>query len=162
MASRHHFSLVDGLLYVDLQKEDPARHQVEPRRLYIPTPVRNRTLCEAHNSVVGGNFGAARTYMAVRQCFFWPGMWKEVQGNLKGCDTYTRVHQQAGKVFSLLNPLPVARRPWERVGVDAIADVPSTFKGNDCIVKFVDHSSKCVYWMPCTKTIDDTEFAPIS
>jgi hypothetical protein len=49
-ARSHRFSLDDGLLYLDLQKQDPERHKDEPRRLYIPTPLRNRILREAHDA----------------------------------------------------------------------------------------------------------------
>jgi transposase InsO family protein len=61
----------------------------------------------------------------------------------------------------LLKPLPVARGCWERVGVDFITDVTTSFRGNNCIVTFVDHFSKRVTWMPCTKTIDAAEFAQL-
>jgi hypothetical protein len=61
----------------------------------------------------------------------------------------------------LLKPLPVARGCWERVGVDFITDVTTSFRGNNCIVTFVDHFSKRVPWMPCTKTIDAAEFAQL-
>jgi hypothetical protein len=107
-AGSHHFSLLDGLLYLDLQKQDPEREKDEPRRLYIPTPLRNRILQKAHEAAVGGHLGAAKTYMAVRQRFFWPGMWKGVQDYTKVCDMCALVNQRAVKVVGLLKPLPVA------------------------------------------------------
>ena len=88
-------------------------------------------------------------------------MWKGVQAYTNGCGTYARVNQRAGKVVGLLKPLPVARGRWERVGVDFITDVPTSSRGNDCIVTFVDHFSKRAHWMPCAKTIDAAEFAQL-
>jgi hypothetical protein len=73
-ARSHHFSIVHGLLYLNLRKQDPERHKDEPRRLYIPTPLKNTILPEAPDAAVGGHFRAAKTYMVVRQRFFWPGM----------------------------------------------------------------------------------------
>jgi hypothetical protein len=110
---------------------------------------------------VGGHFGAAKTYMVVRQRFFWPGMWKGVQDYTKGCDTCARVNQRAGKVVGLLKPLPVARGRWERMGDDFITDVPTSLRGNNCIVTVVDHFSKWAHCLPCAKTIDTVEFAQL-
>jgi len=62
---------------------------------------------------------------------------------------------------SMLKPLPVARGCWELVGVDFITDVPTSLRGNDCIVTFVDHFSNRAHWMHCTKTIDAAEFAQV-
>jgi hypothetical protein len=71
----HQFSLDDdGLLYLDLQNQDPERYKDEPHRLYIPMPLRNRILREVHNAAVEDHFGAVKIYMTMRQCFFWPGM----------------------------------------------------------------------------------------
>lgn len=61
----------------------------------------------------------------------------------------------------MLKPLPVAQGHWEHVGVDSITDVPTSFRGNDCIVTFVDHDSKQAHWMPYTKTIDAAYFAQL-
>jgi hypothetical protein len=107
---------------------------------------------------VGGYFGAAKSYMAVRQRFFRPGMRKGVQDYAKGCDTCAQVNQWAGQVVGLLKLLPVAQGRWERVGVDFITDVLICFRGNNCIVTSVDHFAKRVHWMLCTKTIDSKEF----
>jgi len=92
--------------------------------------------------------------MAERPRFFRPGMWKGVEAISKGWDTCARVNPRAGKVLGMLKPLPVAQGRWERVGVDSITDVPTSLRGNDCIVTFVDHDSKQAHWMPYTKTID--------
>jgi hypothetical protein len=61
----------------------------------------------------------------------------------------------------LQKPLPVARGCWERVGVDVITDMLTSFRGNKYIVTFVDHFSKSVDLMPFTKTFDTAEFAQL-
>jgi len=99
--------------------------------------------------------------MAERPRFFRPGMWKGVEAISKGWDTCARVNPRARKVLGMLKPLPVAQGHWEHVGVDSITDVPTSFRGNDCIVTFVDHDSKQAHWMPYTKTIDAAYFAQL-
>ena len=58
--------------------------------------------------MVGGHFGAAKIYMAVRQRFSWPEMWKAVQDYTTGWETCVLVTQRAGKVVGWLKPLPTA------------------------------------------------------
>jgi hypothetical protein len=47
------------------------------------------------------------------------------------------------------------------MGIDFITDLPTSMRGNDCIVTFVVHFSKWAHWLPCTKTIDTAEFAQL-
>jgi len=110
---------------------------------------------------MGGHFRSATTYMVVRQCFFWPGMLNVVEDNTKGSDTCVRVNQWAGNIVSLISPLPVPQHDSECVGVDIMCHLSTSLSGNNCIVSFVDHFAKRAHWMPCTKTINSTEFALI-
>jgi len=68
------FSQDNGLLYQDHLKQDPDRHNDKPHQLYIAITLIHRILQEAHDAAVGGHFGAAKTYMAMRLHFFWPEM----------------------------------------------------------------------------------------
>jgi len=123
-ARSHCCSLAVGLFHLDLQKQDPARHKDELPQLYILTPLRFRSLKVAHNAAVGGHFEAAKTCMAMRQHFFWPGMWKAMQEYIKCSDTRIQVNQQAGNAVSLQQPLLVAQGCWECMGVDFITEEP--------------------------------------
>jgi len=52
-----------------------------------------------------------------------------------------RVNQWAGNAVGSLKPLPVAQGDWEDVGVDVMAEVPISLRGNNCIMTFMDHYS---------------------
>jgi hypothetical protein len=88
-------------------------------------------------------------------------MWKGVRDYTKSCDTCERVNQRAGKVVSLLKPLPVTGGRWECVGVYFITDIPTFLRGNDYIVIIMDNLSKRYHWLLCAKTMDSAEFAKL-
>jgi len=140
-ACRHHFSLCNGLLNLDLQKQDPKQHKDKLHWIYILTPLRNRIHWKAHDCALGRHFRATKTYMAMRQWIFWPEMWRGVQDSTNGCDMCLQIIQWAGNVAGLLKPLPVAWGHLECVWVDLNAAVPTSLRENNCIETFADHFS---------------------
>jgi len=63
--------------------------------------------------------------------------------------------------MGLLQPLPVAKGRWQRIGIDYITDLPISGSGHDCIAIFVDHMTKRAHWRSCRKTIDAPAFTCI-
>jgi len=158
-ARSHHFSQHDHLLYLNLQKLHSDQLKDDQCQLYILTPLINRILQQVHDTAIEGHSGAAKTYMAMKHWFICPGMWKGAQDYTKGCDMCAQVNQLAGKVVGLPKQLPVVQGGWEYIGVDFITGMPISLGGNDCIVAFMDHFSKCAHVLPCIETIHAAEFA---
>jgi hypothetical protein len=151
--SAQRFVLSDGLLHLKDREE---------LRLCIPENMRRRVLHEAHDTpIAGGHFGPDRTYMQVRARFFWPRMWEAVRRYVEGCDTCHRINGRSGLPMGLLQPLPIAQRRWQRIGVDFITDLPESSSGNDCIITFIDHLTKRAHWRACKKSLDAAGFAQI-
>jgi len=63
--------------------------------------------------------------------------------------------------MGLLQPLPIAKGRWQRIGIDFITDLPTSGNDHDCIVTFVDHITKRAHWRPCKKTIHAPAFVRI-
>jgi hypothetical protein len=63
--------------------------------------------------------------------------------------------------MGLLQPLPIAKGHWQRNTIDFITDLPISGNGRDCIVMFVDHTTKRAHWRACKKTINALAFARI-
>ena len=53
-----------------------------------------------------------------------------------------------------LQPLPVPSKPWESISLDFITGLPTSSKGNDAILTFVDRLSKQAHFVPTKSTID--------
>ena len=63
--------------------------------------------------------------------------------------------------MGLLQPLAIAKGCWQRIRIDLITDLPILGDGHDCIVMFVDHTTKRAHWRASKKTIDAPAFAHI-
>ncbi|KKA21648.1 Transposon-encoded protein with TYA [Rasamsonia emersonii CBS 393.64] len=61
--------------------------------------------------------------------------------------------------FGRLEPLPPPEKPWSRIGIDLITDLPRTKYGHDCIQVHVDHFSKGIILASTRKTAGAKEAA---
>jgi len=146
----------------DGKAEKEEEGKAEKRgRLCIPKTMRHRILQEAHDTPAGGYFGADRTYLRMKDRYFWKKMWRDTQCYVAGCDLCHRTNHRSRKPMGLLQPLPVAEGRWQRIGIDFITNLPVSGSSHDCIVKFVDHMTKRAHWRACRKIIDAQAFAGI-
>jgi len=86
-------------------------------------------------------------------------MWRDTQRYVAGCDLCHRTNHRSGKPIGLLQPLPIAKGRWQRIGIDFIPELPTSGNGHNCIVTFVDHMMKRAHWRACKETIDAAAFA---
>jgi hypothetical protein len=120
------------------EKEEEGKAE-KRGRLCFPKTMRRRILHEAHYTPAGGHFGADRTYLRMKEQYFWNQMWRDTQCYIAGCDLCHRINHGSGIPMCLLQPLPVAEVRWQRIGIDFITNLPVSSSGHDCIVTFIDH-----------------------
>jgi hypothetical protein len=146
----------------DGKAEKEEEEEAEKRgRLCIPKTMRRRILHEAHDTPAGGHFGADRTYLRMKDQYFWKQMWRDTQCYVAGCDLCHRTNHRSRKPMGLLQPLPVDEGRWQRIGIDFKTELPVSGSGHDCIVTFVDHMTQRAHWRACRKTIEAPAFARI-
>jgi len=147
----------------DGKAEKEEEGKAEKRgRLCFPKMMRRRILHEAQHTPAGGHFGADRTYLRMKDRYFWKQMWHHTQCYVAGCDLCHRTNHRSRKPMGLLQPLPVAEGRWQRIGIDFVSDLPVSGSGHDCILTSVDHMTKRARWRAGRKTIDAPAFARIS
>jgi hypothetical protein len=142
------------------EKEEVGKADVRGR-LCIPRTMQRRILPEAHDTPAEGDFGAARTYLRMKDRYYLKQMWRDTQRYVAGCDVYHRTNHRSAKHMGLLQPLPIAKGRWQRIDIDFITDLPTSGNGHDCIVRFVDHTTKRAHCRAFQKTIDAPAFARI-
>jgi hypothetical protein len=86
-------------------------------------------------------------------------LWHNTQRYVAGCDLFHQTNHWSGKPMGLLQPLPIAKGRWQRIGIDFITDLPTYDNGHNCIVTFVDHMAESAHWRACRTTIDAQAFA---
>ena len=163
VAAQRFYLEENGLLWLrgDLEKKEEVGKADMRGRLCIPGTMRRRILHEAHDSPAGGHFGADRTYLHMKDWYFWEQMWHDTQRYVAGCNLCHRTNHWSGKPMGLQQPHPIAKGRWQRIGIDFITDLPTSGNGHHCIVMFVDHMTKRAHWRACKMTIDAPAFTRI-
>ncbi|MCO5552726.1 hypothetical protein L7F22_006243 [Adiantum nelumboides] len=102
--------------------------------LCVTQPLREKVMTECHCPPYTGHRGIATT--------------------MKGKVKFDR-HKAQG----LLQPLPIPTRPWERVAMDFIFDLPRTQSDHDGIWTIIDQFSKHAHFIPVKKTVKPDHLA---
>jgi hypothetical protein len=58
------------------------------------------------------------------------------------------------RLHGFFQPLSIRASPWSLIFMDFITDLPP-FNSYDSTLVVVDHLTKMVHFIPCTKTIDE-------
>ncbi|XP_035700303.1 uncharacterized protein K02A2.6-like [Branchiostoma floridae] len=110
------------------------------QRAAVPLTLRKKMLQRIHAS----HMGIEACLRNARECVFWPGMNAEVRDYVSKCDVCQTVGRKQQK--ETLQPHPVPKRPWERVGVDLFQ-----FKDRDYLIT-VDYYSNFFEIDTCENT----------
>ena len=83
-------------------------------QIVVPVGYRAQILSLAHDSVLSGHLGVAKTYYRILKHFFWPGLKRDVSRQCHSCHTC----QVVGKPNQVipqapLHPIPVMGEPFE-------------------------------------------------
>ena len=121
--------------------------------------VRDELIKEHHDIPIAGHQGFDRTRSSLARCFWWRGLYSDVERYCKEC-----VSCQANKSGSLKHgsyqPLPVPDTPWHTMTMDFMTGLPETEEGYDTLVVFVDKLTKLVHMAPtCKKGLTAEEVA---
>ena len=150
-------------------EEDDLIRQRATGKLGVPAIMRPDVLREAHDSPVGGHFGAQQTTALVQRKFYRKGLAQDVKRYVRGRAACHRAKPSNKKPFGLLMPLGVPRRRCERINVDFMTKLSMTtpgelptYGGKNTIITFIDALRKRTHWVAaCEKTLTAVRFASI-
>lgn len=132
-----HFEMREGLLY----RRDffPEGHRW---LLVIPHYLRKEILSALHDDPRAGHMGFHKTYVRVRQRFFWPRLYRPVNSYVKSCLSCQRRKRPTTGPVGLLQPSPCPGKPFECVGIDLYGPLPLNSFGNRWVFTAVDLSHR--------------------
>ena len=134
-----HYRVENDLLYYDNRLCVPAMVGTQNVRLTI--------LQELHDAPTGTHAGKAKLWFAVRDRFFWPKLYKDVEKFTKSCDVCQR-NKPSRHVQGVLQPLPIPEIPWRRVSVDFYTKLPLTKRGHSACMVVICYLSKRAHFIP--------------
>ena len=111
------------------------------KHLVVPTCLRNDILLSYHDSVLGGHQGIDCTYNGIRQKYYWPKMFSEIERYVKSCTTCQRVKVNRHGKHAPLQPLPVGD-VFSRLHIDILGPLKTSPEGYKYVLLVVDSFSK--------------------
>ena len=129
------------------------------KQLIVPQVLRNDVLLSYHDSLLGGHQGMERTYQSIRQKYFWPRMFSDIESYVTSCEICQQVKRNYHAMPAPLQPLP-AGDTFSRLHLDFLGPLKKTSNGHQYILLVVDSFSKWCEAFPL-KTMHASEVARI-
>ena len=112
-------------------------------QLCVPSEYRDQVMKLAHDSIMAGHLGIAKTIDKVLSQFYWPGVTADVSRYCKSCDICQRTCSKGRVTKVPLGHMPLIDTPFKRVAVDIVGPIsPISDKGNRYILTLVDYATR--------------------
>lgn len=132
--------LKNGLLWRCF--EDPKTTTTH-LQLIVPSSVKEEVLEEVHAGALGGHLGEDKTLCKLKERYYWPGHWTDVQQWCRTCSTCATRKTAAPKRKASLHPVK-AGYPMQIVAIDLMGPLPETESGNSYVLVAGDYFTR---WM---------------
>ena len=114
-------------------------HRLDVRKqLAVPSQLRQEVMIQCHDAYSGGHLGSHKTFTKIRDRFYWPTYYQDVELFCKSCLVCQRRKIPRRQRDAALMGTPIAEYPFERVGVDVVGPLSESLSGNKYIVVFTD------------------------
>ncbi|UYV76233.1 hypothetical protein LAZ67_13003122 [Cordylochernes scorpioides] len=110
--------------------------------LVVPENKKREIMKEYHNHMSNGHLGVARTMYRIKSKYFWPSMLKDVSEFVKTCHLCQSRKGSNQLPSGLLQPIPPANFPFERIGIDFVGPLPSTKNWKKWIIVLTDYYTR--------------------
>ncbi|RVW59550.1 Transposon Tf2-12 polyprotein [Vitis vinifera] len=101
---------------------------------------RRNLIKECHDTKWAGHPGQRRTRALLESAYYWPQIRDEVEAYVRTCLVCQQDKVEQRQPRGLLEPLPIAERPWDSVTMDFIIGLPKS-EDNGSIIVVVDRFS---------------------
>ena len=126
---QRHYILVDNLVYyISNVNDDPCL------RLYVPKHLRSSVILQYHDQ--NRHMGIQKTFDSIRQKYYWPNLFKEINGYVSNCITCKT--RSMHKIKPPLQETDIPPYPMPKLSLDLSGPYPTTLSGNKFIIAFVD------------------------
>ena len=126
---QRHYLVVENLVYyISNIDDDPYL------RLYVPKHLRGLVVKQYHD--MNGHMGVQKTFDSIRQKYYWPNLFKELNDFVTACVVcQTRSLQ---KIRQPLQETDIPPYPMVKISLDLSGPYPTSMSGNKYIIAFVD------------------------
>ncbi|KGK36195.1 hypothetical protein JL09_g4655 [Pichia kudriavzevii] len=145
-----HFCYQDEVLYYKTLESQDFFRVVIPNYKKLPY----RIFKNAHDSKDAGHFGAWKTYLNLKDSFYWSLMLTQIRKWVETCHICQQHNTNTRRRQGLFSPLPIPTGRWTDITMDFITGLPRSRTGYDMIMVVVDRFSKMAHLIPTLKRLN--------
>ena len=146
MISSEQYIVRDNILYhfLDTKTKKNKRLPESFSQLVVPRCLREDVILSYHDG--NAHLGFDKTYAAIRNKYYWPKMYADIDIHVRTCNTCQRSKRNYGNDKAPLTPMPIAARPFSRLHMDILGPLPCTSEKHKYILLVV-----CAFtgWCEC-------------
>jgi len=140
MATSDDYLLDKGVLY-HLDNGRIRSRKIVRKQLVIPRSLKEEVMLALHEELTSGHLSFQKTYLKIRQRYFWTGMFTEIQKWCASCVDCATKQTPRNLPKAPLQPIPV-EGPFDRIAVDVLGPFPTSEQGNKYVTIFTDYFTK--------------------
>ena len=108
------------------------------QQLVFPQALTEKLISTYHDAPQAGHQGSGITWRKLKRSFFWKGMRSDIDRYIKSCPScqQRKGHGQCKPPMQVFNPVS---KPFERVSMDVMGPVTTSYSGAKYILVIVDH-----------------------
>jgi hypothetical protein len=114
------------------------------RLVYLPSSMISSLLQSYHNDPLSGHFGVRRTYLKIKNKFWWPNMKQSIIQHIKSCLPCQQHNISRSKKPGQLFPIPSPEGPFQMIGMDYCGPFKRTPRGNQYVLCITDYFTRWV------------------
>jgi len=125
---------------------------IKEGKVYVPkdTELRAEVIWLHHDVPAAGHGGRWKMVELVTRNYWWPGVMRDVERYVKGCDRCQRMKNRTEELVGKLKLSEVSEKPWTHLTVDFITKLP-VVAGKDAILVVCDRLSKIAHFVATTE-----------
>ena len=113
-----------------------------------PEPIRQNIISEFHEGLIGGHKGVTKTYLRIREKFYWPGLRNDVQNFIRNCNSYKSKKLVGAKTREPMLITDTSIEAFDKIALDTVGPLPTSSSGNRHILTMQDNLTKYCIAVP--------------
>lgn len=133
------FQLFDNLLY---EIGAYNRGNAPVKRVYIPVSIMDNVLYGLHDEPTSGHCGIKKTLAKFNERYYTKNAGSYIKKYIKTCHLCQTRKSPWTRRYGMMQPIQLATRPFERIGIDTLGPFRPSRNGNRKIIVVTDYMSK--------------------
>jgi transposase InsO family protein len=136
------YEFKDGLLYKLMVMREGCN--TKTKLIYLPSTMINDLLQVYHNNPLSGHFGVQRTYLKIKNKYWWPNMKRSIARYIQSCLPCQQYNISRSKKPGRLQPISPPEGPFQLIGMDFCGPFKQTPRGNRYVLCITDYFTRWV------------------